>query len=51
MIVPCSPIITSQKLILKIKKKKTWQPGLVAPGTQEAEAGRFLSSSPAWSTK
>jgi hypothetical protein len=37
------------------KKKKNKQPGEVAyafnPSTPEAEAGGFLSSRPAWSTK
>jgi hypothetical protein len=32
-----------------------WKPGVVVhtfnPSTREAEAGRFLSSRPAWSTK
>jgi hypothetical protein len=36
-------------------KKKKKRPGVVAhtfnPSTFEAEAGRFLSSRPAWSTK
>jgi major histocompatibility complex class I len=35
--------------------KKSWKPGVVAhafnPSTREAEAGGFLSSRPAWSTK
>jgi hypothetical protein len=37
------------------KKKRPWKSGVVAlafnPNTQEAEAGGFLSSRPAWSTK
>jgi hypothetical protein len=40
---------------LKTKQNKTKQPGLVVhafnPSTQEAEAGGFLSSRPAWSTE
>jgi hypothetical protein len=44
--------------IKEIKQKKTKQvedPGMMAhafnPSTQEAEAGGFLSSRPAWSTE
>jgi hypothetical protein len=35
---------------LKKKKKKSTKKA-VSASTQEAEAGRFLSSRPAWSTK
>jgi major histocompatibility complex class I len=41
--------------MLKKKKEKKKKPGMVVhafnPSTQEAEAGGFLSSRPAWSTK
>jgi hypothetical protein len=39
----------------KIESKENNEPGMVAqafnPSTREAEAGRFLSSRPAWFTK
>jgi hypothetical protein len=48
---------TKQKELNKIKEssfKRILKPGVVAhtfdPSTQEAEAGGFLSSRPAWST-
>jgi hypothetical protein len=46
--------VQSSALILKIKNPEK-EPGVVAhafnPSTWEAEAGEFLSSRPAWSTK
>jgi hypothetical protein len=43
------------KIIQFKKKKKRMKPGVVAhafnPSTWEAEAGEFLTSRPAWSTK
>jgi hypothetical protein len=47
-------LIRRYKELKKKKKKKNW-PGIVGhvfnPSTREAEAGGFLSSRPAWSTK
>jgi hypothetical protein len=43
------------KMLKKRKRERKREPGMVAhtfnPSTQEAEAGGFLSSRPAWSTK
>jgi hypothetical protein len=49
-------IVLSNKNIIKIILKKTNKSHAVVvhafyPSTWEAEAGRFLSSSPAWSTE
>jgi hypothetical protein len=45
---------TTTTKMLSFKKRRN-KPGVVAhsfnPSTWEAEAGRFLSSRPAWSTK
>jgi major histocompatibility complex class I len=42
-------------LLVKVLRKTEMKPGVVAhafnPSTQEAEAGGFLSSRPAWSTE
>jgi hypothetical protein len=51
-----NPVSKSQKNLKKKKEKKRKEKmGVVArifnPSTQEAEAGGFLSSRPAWSTK
>jgi major histocompatibility complex class I len=41
--------------ISHLSNRKTLEPGVVVhtfnPSTREAEAGRFLSSRPAWSTE
>jgi hypothetical protein len=48
-------IITCGQIRFKCPSRQHAQPGVVAhafnPSTQEAEAGGFLSSRPAWSTK
>jgi hypothetical protein len=56
VILPQSLILSSCKLCIDLKDLKPYfQLGVVVhtfnPSTQEAEAGRFLSSRPAWSTK
>jgi hypothetical protein len=47
--------VHAHKIIRFSLKKRKEQAGVVAytfnPSTREAEAGRFLSSRPAWSTK
>jgi hypothetical protein len=46
---------TQRNPVSKTKREKERKPGVVAhafnPSTREAEAGGFLSSRPAWSTK
>ena len=57
--VPGQPGVHSYTVCVKsnkqTNKQKRYKPGVVAhtfnPSIQEAEAGRFLSSRPAWSTK
>jgi hypothetical protein len=55
-VVVYSKTMAQKKLVIKtFLKIKQFQPGEVAhafnPSTREAEAGGFLSSRPAWSTK
>jgi hypothetical protein len=49
-------LLAIRKALLSPKRLRRWRkPGVVVhvfnPSTREAEAGRFLSSRPAWSTK